>query len=412
MLVRERPKKLGRLLGVANVYKIRGKWCLDYKGPTGKRKRFVSEVKTKAAAKRMAEDLERRAERQRLGLEALPAEDGGGTVGELLEWWLKHHVEGKPSANREGPFCRKHLINSELASIRLVDLQASDVEVFLTRKAKRLSPQSLNHLRGYLSRAFNLSIREGRWKGANPISAVKKRKVPKYVADFLRADEVPRLLAATSRKYRPLFACAIYTGMRQGELVALRKSDVDLDSGMITVRRSHGRETTKGGHADVIPIHSELQPYLEEAIRLSPSQIVFPDDLGNQRPEAPKLVRVLRRALGRAGIVTGYEHRCRKRGCGYKEPAADNEQRYCPKHGHKLWAVAHPRPLRFHDLRHTTGTLLMQAGASLAAVQKILRHSDPKITTEIYGHLEQDHLRKEMERLTIVRGTTDNTEKN
>jgi Phage integrase family len=55
--------------------------------------------------------------------------------------------------------------------------------------------------------------------------------------------------------------------------------------------------------------------------------------------------------------------------------------------------------LRFHDLRHTTASLLMMGGANPAAVQRILRHSDPKITTEVYGHLAPGYLRDEIERL-------------
>ena len=55
--------------------------------------------------------------------------------------------------------------------------------------------------------------------------------------------------------------------------------------------------------------------------------------------------------------------------------------------------------IRFHDLRHTTGSLLMMAGANPAAVQRILRHSAPRITTEVYGHLAPGYLRAEIDRL-------------
>src|SRR4051794_27722871 len=61
-----------------------------------------------------------------------------------------------------------------------------------------------------------------------------------------------------------------------------------------------------------------------------------------------------------------------------------------------------PRPvrqIRFHDLRHTTASLLMMAGVNPGAVQRILRHSDPRITTETYGHHQPDYLRTEIDRL-------------
>ncbi len=59
------------------------------------------------------------------------------------------------------------------------------------------------------------------------------------------------------------------------------------------------------------------------------------------------------------------------------------------------------RPIRFHDLRHTTASLLIMSGANLPAVQRILRHSDPKITTELYGHLAPEYLRAEVDRLSF-----------
>ena len=110
---------------------------------------------------------------------------------------------------------------------------------------------------------------------------------------------------------------------------------------------------------------------------------------------------VLRRALARAGIVLGYEHVCRRKGCGHQELAEDPELRHCPKCNMKLWPKAQVRPIRFHDLRHTTASLLLMAGANPAAVQRILRHSDPRITTEVYGHLVPDYLRAEIHCLSF-----------
>jgi integrase len=65
----------------------------------------------------------------------------------------------------------------------------------------------------------------------------------------------------------------------------------------------------------------------------------------------------------------------------------------------KLWPKAKVRQIRFQDLRHTTASLLMMAGVNPGAVQRIIRHSDPRITTETYGHLQPDYLRSEIDRL-------------
>jgi len=71
-------------------------------------------------------------------------------------------------------------------------------------------------------------------------------------------------------------------------------------------------------------------------------------------------------------------------------------------HSFKLWPKAVVRRIRFHDLRHTTGSLLMMAGVNPAAVQRILRHHDPRITTEVYGHLEPGYLRAEINSLRFA----------
>jgi hypothetical protein len=66
-----------------------------------------------------------------------------------------------------------------------------------------------------------------------------------------------------------------------------------------------------------------------------------------------------------------------------------------------LWVTSVVRPIRFHDLRHTTGSLLTMHGANLSAVQRIMRHKDPRITSETYLHLDPSYLRREIDRLSF-----------
>jgi hypothetical protein len=107
----------------------------------------------------------------------------------------------------------------------------------------------------------------------------------------------------------------------------------------------------------------------------------------------------LRRALRRAGICYAYDHKCRARGCGHVERHGDAEPRRCPVHGHKLWPAGLVRLIRFHDLRHTTGSLLAMSGVDTPAIQRILRHRDPRLTMETYVHLRPGFLRAEINRL-------------
>lgn len=83
------------------------------------------------------------------------------------------------------------------------------------------------------------------------------------------------------------------------------------------------------------------------------------------------------------------------------EATKDDRLLRCPIHNHKLWPKAVVRKIRFHDLRHTTASLLIMRGADLAAVQRILRPADPKTTTEIYGHLAPGYLQAAANRLSF-----------
>jgi hypothetical protein len=110
---------------------------------------------------------------------------------------------------------------------------------------------------------------------------------------------------------------------------------------------------------------------------------------------------ILRRAMARAGIVEGYLHVCRRQGCRHEERAADDGERRCPEHGYRLW----PKPIRqitFHHLRHTAGSLFLMAGVPLEVVQRMLRHTDPKITSGVYGHLLLSYQREAIGRARLL----------
>src|ERR1039457_5553293 len=102
---------------MASVFQRSDKWYLRYKDGRGRWRSIVSTARSKTEAKRLVAELEHKAERQRLGLEELPPEDGGGTVGALLEWWLKMYSKTSPSHAQNRSAITKHFLSSELASI-------------------------------------------------------------------------------------------------------------------------------------------------------------------------------------------------------------------------------------------------------------------------------------------------------
>ena len=383
---------------MAGVVKRGGTWYARWKDAAGRRRSEKTVCITRKEAQRLADDIERKAERQRHGLEPLHEEAPPMTFGELFDWWLREFAAHQRSDSES--FLRKRLLPG-LAKLPLQEVSSAKLEGVLQSHRKELSPKSLNELRGAVYTFFRRATQRGLWHGMNPAAGVEKRKVPRKLYDTLRAEEVPLLLAALKPHWRPVFATAVWTGLRKGELLGLRKSDVDMVAGTIAVRRSYDADTTKGGHADLIPIAAGLRPYLAEAMLSARGEYVFPDDEGKMRSRQTKLRTVLTRALKRAGLVAGYTHVCRRKDCRHREETRDRDLRRCPKCTMKLWPKAIPRPMRFHDLRGTTATLLARSGVGLVVAQRILRHSDPRLTANIYSRVDLADLQAGVDRMGI-----------
>ena len=374
---------------MASVYRKRGRWWLRIRGADGRWHDSPAKGTTKPAARLEALERERVARQQRDGL--LPSDDNlRRTFGELMNLWQERYGSRLRSQTMQLSV-EKHL-RPTLGKLRLGGAAAA-LPAVLNSKIGELSPSTLNHLRAYCHRLYAVaSMRSvGWWMGPNPVNRLElpRFKEPKRKRPTVSAEDVPRVLAALSPEWRPLFATAFFLGLRRGELLALQKEDIDPRDWTITVRRSHDADVTKGGDDGTVPIPEPLRPYIDAAIKLSPSKWVFPAADGKQRAPDTNLKAVLRRALGRAGIVDAYEHRCRKPGCGHVELASDDGNRRCPKDNRALWIRPLPKKgIVFHSLRHTTATLLARAKVHPSIAQKILRHADIATTLAIYTHLD------------------------
>jgi integrase len=180
------------------------------------------------------------------------------TFGELIDWWWDRHGCRLRSSTIKA-FLEKHL-RKPLGDIALGDVTAERFDRLLASKEKSLSPRSINHLRGTVHRMFSLASKPGagHWSGANPISSVPKRRVSKRLPSFLKYDEVPRVLFAMGGQSQAVVATAIYTGLRRGEIFALRKSDIDWEDRTIQVCKSWEADSTKDGKVALIPIADGL----------------------------------------------------------------------------------------------------------------------------------------------------------
>jgi len=379
----------------------RGKVYVSFLNVDGKRVQRLSPYDTIEAAERWAREKEDASSR----LRQAPIADRPKTLGALVEWWVKDYAS-KYAWSTKSVGIAKHVLDHPIASLPLDEVTPGPLEGFLQAKLDEVSPAMVNKIRRMLITVFNKAELRELWSGTNPAKKTERREEPRRSASkhYLRADEVEPVMAQLDPRFRPLFACAVLLGLRRGELAALRKSDVNLERRELLVGRSWERDTTKGGHEDVLPIPEALVPFLKEAIESSPSELVFPNSKGTMMSTSVKLQHVLRRALARAGVVTGYVHRCRGRKgapCKHVEPASDAENRRCPTHGILLWPKPQVRPVRWHDLRATTASLLARVGTPIEEARRILRHSDPRVTATVYTHVEQEQLRAAVNRMPI-----------
>ena len=394
----------------------------DPAAPRGWREERRPSDRTKAQAEDYAREMERRADRIAQGLETKQESVLFGTIWD--QWWDREGSRRRGSSNDDyRAFLEKHL--APLRPFTLLPANggafAEQLDRLLDAKEDEheLGAQSLNHLRAGVFRMFEWARdpKHRLWAAENPVQWVKRRKVPRRRYEVLRREQVWPLLAALpapslASPWRWAAAVILYAGTRPGEVFGLAREDVDLEEGVLTVRRSWSQPVPKDDEPRRLVIVSELRPFLEDALRASKGSLVFPRPDG--KPYAPttrfQLVDHLRRALCAIGDVVGYDHTCRRcksratkggpeasKEFTWRHP--DGEQRECPTCEMKLWASPVPRPVRFYDLRHTHATLLRKARVDLGTVQKALGHSSPEITAGTYDHSELEDERETLERV-------------
>jgi len=390
---------------MAYVRKKGERWHVYYADARGRWKSTTTTARSKTEAKRLAHEIERKIERQRLGLEAL-AIDSTITLWELCRWWLANRCRPR-SREMETLRLGKHIQGTALGDLFLGDLKKTAIEDRLREmEAAGSAPASINKVRAQLHTIIHRASQEDPpiWVGPNPVELVESRRVPRRVYPVLTPEEVDPVLAHASKNWRGEIATAVFVALRKGEVLGLRRQDVDLRRRLIHVRRSFDNPTTKTDEEATIPLPSPLLPYLKDAMDRAKGELLFPDAKGRMRTKEADPHKVLRRALGRAGIAEGYEHVCRRCKAGKKAPCtwrhADRAPRKCPACGFALWPVPIVRPIRFHDLRHTTATILLAKGVEMHLVQRVLRHAQVSTTVNLYGHMRVEHVRAALEKIS------------
>jgi integrase len=254
-------------------------------------------------------------------------------------------------------------------------------EVFGNQRVRRIAPEDIARFNGILrergcspsTRAKHLRVLGAclqaavsyRYADSNPVRELPPAQRPRperKEAAYFENDELPRLFAHFQNEpYRTLCLVALKTGMRQGELFALRWSDVDLEQAVIRVRASYtggSLGTPKNRERRDVDLISDVVALLS-GLRTGDSNddLVFPGENGHGFL-SPTVV--LRRHL-------------------YPAMVAAQIRRVGPTQEKRT----------FHSFRHTFAKRALESGAQITWLSRHLGHSSLKVTTDIYGHWER-----------------------
>ena len=293
------------------------------------------------------------------------------TVAQWLDIWVAEYLNSvKPlTKHNYNKQVQKHF-KPALGAVRLDALDTHTIQRFYNAlSASGLSPKTVKNLHGILHCALQQAIACD-YLSRNPADACKLPKVTKPEIKPLEPVEIARLLKeAEQDDYCNLFIVAMFTGMRQGELLGLAWECVDFKSGIITVKQqlqckdgNYFLETPKSGkNRTILPapivmdaLRNQLerqQKEQEQAGKMWDNQfnLVFTDALGKYLVRRT-VVKHFKKISQRAGI-------------------SDDA--------------------RFHDLRHSFAVSSLYAGDDIKTVQANLGHATAQFTLDVYGHVTQ-----------------------
>jgi integrase len=241
-------------------------------------------------------------------------------------------------------------------------------KLYNTKLEEGYAPQTVKHIHRLLHKSLNDALK---WNLVyrNICDAIESPRVPKKEMKVLTGEQAQKFLeAAKDDPLEALYILALTTGMREGELLALKWEDIDFSYGTLQVRRTIARVAHKG-----FTVSEPKTPKSRRSIHL-----------------APMAIEILKR------------HRIRQHEQRLSTGPAWDEQGwiFCNgvgrpiEGGHLLNRSFRPLlvkaglPLiRFHDLRHSVATLLLTAGIHPKIVQELLGHSQISLTIDTYSHV-------------------------
>ena len=327
-----------------------GRWEASYRDPAGKEK--AKYFPTRSAADRFLASTKADMQRGDYVDRAL----GRTPLRQWADEWMAttSHLRLKTRSGYSSDL-RTHVLpkfgDTAVGAIRQADVKRFVAELVDSGAA----PGTVRNARKTL-RLVMATAQAGGAIRTNPCDGVRVPASPKQDMAFLTPKQIEALAVAIGPQFELLIRFAAYTGLRAGEICALRSGRVDLERGRVTVAES---ATEVAGHGIVF---TEPKTYQRRSVTL-PGFLL--DDLRGRLSEDPKAFVF----PGRDGEVLRHKGWYRY----WFKPA--------------VTAAGLPSHVRFHDLRHTCASLCIALGAHPKAIQERLGHSSITVTLDRYGHL-------------------------
>lgn len=305
-------------------------------------------------------------------------------LSEIINMWLKVY---QPTVKESTFATTKRIVNAHVVKA-LGSIYIDKLSVIQCQKAVnkwfRDAPGTYKKYIFYCSDAIDYAIKL-EIISKNPMKNIvrpKVKNVHKEFTNFYTKDELNRFLQCAQRynlKAFTLFRLLAYTGLRRGEALALKWSDIDFNENVVSVKRT----LTKGiNNKVIVQTPKTSSSYRKIAIDDSTANI-----LKQWQQEQRKQQVVISINGDRVVFNRGYENIPLSDGC-----LVNWNKAICQK--------AHLRRITIHGFRHTNASLLFEAGVSMKDVQTRLGHKSIKTTMDIYTHVSKQHQNKAVQKLS------------
>lgn len=295
----------------------------------------------------------------------------GATFGQLLDQWLEEceRLELSPTTLRNYRAQVEHTIRPALGKVQLNRLAAKNLDaLYGAMKVEGKSAKTIRNHHAVISAALHQGVRWG-WVRANVAETAKPPRVAHKRVSVPSLDIVRDVIEAAERRdprLAPLLMLAALTGMRRGELCALRWSDVDLGSASLEVTRS--LVVVPNGVAE-----KSTKTDRARSVALDPVGVAV---LSQHRERTTQWIN----EAGKEPVADAFVFSPHVEGSTPFRP--DNVTSFFIRVRNEVGAPY----VRLHDLRHFTATQLIGAGVDVRTVAGRLGHSDPSVTLRVYSH--------------------------